>query len=112
MTQSSGVFTFPSTGHWLIHAYGTHYQNGSAVYIGLYIQTTVNNSSFVSTGVSYTNIEPILSSTSYTNNNCHQVFDVTDVSTHKVRFTISGDPNNFSTGAEWTGASFIRIGDT
>ena len=112
MTQSSGNFTFPSTGHWLIHFYSNHYQNGSAKYIGAYIQTTVNNSSYTSTAVNYTNLEPILSDTAYTQNNVHQVFDVTNVSTHKVRFTIAGNPANFTNGAEWTGASFLRIGDT
>jgi hypothetical protein len=113
MTQSNGNFTFPSTGHWFIQFYANHYQNGSARYIGAYIQTTVNTgSSYLSTAVNYTNLEPILSDTAYTQNNVHQVFDVTNVSTHKVRFTIAGNPANFTNGAEWTGVSFLRIGDT
>ena len=88
MTQSSGVFTFPSTGIWRIEFTGFWGigSNGSANSLVTRIQVTENNSSFSSAHEQQNSIN---SSSTYTYQgfyNTH-IFDVTDTSTHKVRFT-------------------------
>jgi len=47
MSESSGVFTFPSTGYWWIHAeFDAYADSDAAVQQYLMLQTTANNSSF------------------------------------------------------------------
>jgi hypothetical protein len=94
MTESSGVFTFPSTGIYLIkwHPYWNGFGSNGASdtnYCASNIQATINNSDYASiaAGVSLasSNINPKVR---YVENNTQAVFDVTDTSTHKVRFKI------------------------
>ena len=115
MTQSSGVFTFPSTGFWVLDFTlgGYNVSDNSGTYFGG--QIFFSNDS----GSSYDRI-----STGYTNMMGSQdhgiVFiksyvDVTNASTCRVKFhtnlaaskTIFGDNNEMRTGVVFT-----RIGDT
>ena len=59
MSQSSGVFTFPSTGFWLI-TFNMRYGGATndARYIWSKINTTVDNSSYDNAAISYGNINP------------------------------------------------------
>ena len=43
MTESSGVFSFPSTGIWLIEAAGAWENNGESKYNAITIDTTVDD---------------------------------------------------------------------
>ena len=122
MTESSGVFTFPSTGIYLItwHPYWNGFGSNGASdrnYCASNIQATINNSDYASiaSGVSLasSNINPKVR---YVENNTQAVFDVTDTSTHKVRFnvyieteigTLSGSSSN-----NVTYAIFQKLGDT
>lgn len=87
MSQSSGVFTFPSTGKWLI----TYNANTSATtdvyYSGGLIYSTTNNSTYNAVADCYNTI-PSGGSTKYATSTCSFLFDVTDISLCKVRFTI------------------------
>jgi len=119
MTQSSGVFTFPSTGIYLVsfgfHGEGSNTNNNRFVIGG--IDTTTDGTNFDPAGDVGTNI------LGNTNNNdtrgsgffMHQ-FDVTNVSTHKVRFWVACNNNNViffgNTGDSYTYVNFIRLGDT
>ena len=114
MTESSGVFTFPSTGIYLVNFYASLINNSTGdALIALYISPTTNDSSFTNGAVSYTSIS---SSTYYNNGTASFLFDVTNTSTHKVQFkaeniqastTLEGN-----TGQNETYATFIRLGDT
>jgi hypothetical protein len=114
MTESSGVFTFPSTGIYLVNFYSSLINNSTGdALIALYISATTNGSSFGNSAVSYTSIS---SSTYYNNGTASLLFDVTNTSTHKVQFkaeniqastTLEGN-----TGQNETYATFIRLGDT
>ena len=114
MTESSGVFSFPSTGIYLVRIMINWYADGGGVnYTRISIHTTTNNSSYSPAAYSYQGVE---SSGQNGFMSAEIFFDVTDVSTHKVKFEayasntrprISGDSNN-----NLSYVTFIRLGDT
>jgi len=114
MTYSSGVFSFPTTGIWLVEFCASVYANGTTITtLECYIETTVDNSTYTSAARGRNGIFAInAASNTYTS----FVFDVTDVSTHKVQFEISNLPTNAivnaSTSRNQTWATFTRLGDT
>ena len=102
MTESSGNFTFPSTGIYLIDmVVASDNQTTTGIY------TTTDNSS-------YDKAAEIYSDSSIQSGNCKFIFDVTDTSTHKVQFQkISGGGTVYGTTAHnQTHFTFIRLGDT
>jgi hypothetical protein len=95
MSESSGVWTFPSTGKWLIFAHGDHgINNNSSASFNIY--TTIDNSTYTFRVSGACN-----SSFASSNNttNCHYIMNVTDVSNDKVKFQTSG----YSSGATLRG---------
>lgn len=114
MTESSGVFTFPSTGIYLVHFFTNILSAAASNYIGFYTDVSTNG------GVSF----------DYANGNwdsadaaaramavsAQSLVDVTSTSDVKVRFTASasgsGHDYQGNTGVTYTGATFIRLGDT
>ena len=115
MTESSGIFTFPSTGIYRIDFYASVYISGAtSLYTRADIDHTENNgASYNSASVSYiSNPDGGIGNISI-----FSMFDVTNVSTHKVRFELgqneAGTP--VFTGASTqtrTSAMFTRLGDT
>jgi len=111
MSQSSGIFTFPSTGMYLINfqASGEADTNDSAQFMD--IQTTSNNSS-------YATAVQIYGGSQDGSWGCygHYIFDVTNTSTHKVKFIYDSNANSSliygSSTATLTGALFLRLADT
>ena len=112
MTESSGVFSFPSTGIYLIQAYGSFQQtSGAGNNNALFIYSTIDNSSYThQTGnLSFGEASPDHNAASSS-----FLFDVTDVSNCKVKFEQLGD-NGILRGASTqnrTHITFIRLGDT
>ena len=115
MASSSGVFTFPSTGFWYITAQGSFQTEGgqSDNYRQIEIQTTTNNSTY---NVAATGWNGGIDSTEYGGGFCSFIFDVTDTSNCKVRFSVDvNQANTYTLGSTedtWTGGTFIRLGDT
>ena len=114
MTQSSGVFTFPTTGYWYINFQWSGYSDSAASdYVSTIIQTTTNNSSFGSAAEVHGNIP---AENFYGSSQCTFIFDVTNTSTHKVRFMITDESSYTVTqgdsGNQRTGMTFIKLGDT
>ena len=114
MSHSSGTFTFPSTGIYLIGINGTGNSDGGGFnYVRISITVTVNDSSYLEVAGAYQGLE---------SNNHHwaaatqHIFDVTDTSTHKVKFQIQGSNTRpmcyGDTNANRTVALFTRLGDT
>jgi len=111
MSESSGVFTFPSTGIYLILSNYMFY-SGSATsqYSGLLTRVTTDNSAYSYATENYVGIV-----SNYNNGSSSFIFDVTNTSTHKVKFTyftqaavdLRGNTSN-----NMTSFSFIRLGDT
>ena len=118
MTQSSGIFTFPSTGYWYI-TFQHNFAGNTNVYekeTHCKIMTTTNNSTYAvaadgvqSSGQNNPNNVRGSASTSY-------IFDVTDTANCKVRFDIlvsdSGTATLASTDYLRTGMTFLRLADT
>ena len=113
MTQSSGVFTFPTTGIWLICLQVYFITNGGRTYVGQQHQLSTDSGSNFTTMLSgYGNG---YQSNAYIVNQTIDVYDITNTSTHKLRFRteVSDTVSVRGTTAEKrTGATFIRLGDT
>jgi len=111
MTESSGVFTFPSTGIYLIlNNYAFKTTSGGAPYHGLMTRVTTDNSSY-----SYATENYVMISSNFNNGSSSFIFDVTNTSTHKVKFTyyVNGATTLMGgTASNQTHFTFIRLGDT
>lgn len=115
MTESSGVFTFPSTGYWLLTIFAevqkdTVADNG----IEFNVDTTTNNSSYSAAaqilfGRNDATRTRLTGSTQF-------LFDVTNTSTHKCKLyvAVSQAASTLfgSTDNNKTGITFIKLGDT
>ena len=118
MSQSSGIFTFPSTGIYLIKINANYYESSSAGhnYAGFYIKYSTNSGSSYSTGSFGGSAMNNYGGTTYEHASCSMTFDVTDVSTHKISFnTITSGSTMVISGTSsynnmW--AEFTRLGDT
>ena len=118
MTQSSGEFTFPSTGYWLVRAdfsfYGTSPSNRTAAILTGTIQTTTNGSSWSSPS----SVGNQHQTSSYNTQTHHStgtssyIFDVSSTSTHKVRFRALSDSNAASSDKLDVHVLFQRLGAT
>ena len=115
MTQSSGVFTFPSTGIYLIRFIGAHTATNGINWSQTEIHTTVDNSSYVIAGYGYFSCD---SSGRWGTSLNEFMFDVTNTSTHKVKFACRGSNSESklygsnATTVNQTYATFIRLGAT
>ena len=120
MSESSGIFTFPSTGVYLVTYQGQAYQPTGEDDRGVKfkIKTTTNNAQYTISAQMYqvmlwtpNNNQP------YTSATISCVFDVTDTSTHKVKFAWgSSQGSNIylrgNTDETNTNFQFLRLGDT
>ena len=120
MTESSGVFTFPSTGIYLItwtFSANNTAATGNNRFVGGDIRITLDNSNYTSANTIYSNIpSAAMSKDSFCTGSMQHQFDVTDVTTHKVKFEVTANLNstNFagSTNTTLNSITFIRLGDT
>ena len=119
LTNTSGIFSFPSTGIYLIHAHSACESKWpdttSAIWgIRLRINTTTDNSNYSEAALGQASIQ--MNPTQLADLSCSFIFDVTNTSTHK--FNISGesyvDTTTFlgDTGSSRTGFYVIRLGNT
>ena len=120
MSQSSGVFTFPSTGIWLVRSNIQYYVTDKANrYAQTFIHGTTDNFSSVDNKLTEngTNI-PAISGANYIDVSGQTLVDCTDTSNIKVKFgfniaSTSGSPAIYgSSTANRTYFTFIRLGDT
>jgi len=112
MSNSSGIFTFPSTGIYLISTVFDFVASGSALgQADVKIWTTTDNSSYDQTTANYVSCD----SNQYTTGYTQHIFDVTNTSTHKVKFVYYTSTSATLRGATTqteTGFNFLRLGDT
>ena len=117
MSQSSGIFTFPSTGIWKMEfSINNANNNGDDRNLGGFIQCTVNNSAYSNYGATETAIARNSSSTWYMTQYCTATLDVTSTSNCKAKFKVVKVDSNTETQCESalfkTGVRFTRMGDT
>ena len=110
MTESSGVFTFPQTGIYLLMC--QHQMNTSASYAGVKLQISSDSASNWSI-VAYGEITN--TNNGYHHLTFHGVVDIQNASTYRARLICdSGNPVQYSgdSTALRNGITFIRLGDT
>ena len=113
MTESSGVFTFPSTGIYLIrYNHFFQFKDGNGTARGITIRYTTNNSSYsILTEIDRNGLDE-----GFDTRNGEAMIDVTDTSNIKVRFEVNGASTNDRTRGDSskneTYFTFIRLGDT
>jgi hypothetical protein len=120
MTESSGVFTFPSTGTYMVMVNAAFYStsgSGNSRYIIIRTQITTNNSSYTNVAMAIDNSYNFQNNVISQNASSTIFFNVTDTSTHKVKFTLSAaTPTGYylqgSTSNNETMFTFIRMGDS
>ena len=115
MSESSGIFTFPSTGIYWVQAVITYKKDAGRRYVGVNIQSTTNNSSYSEITQNYSLINPPDGNDAYANVTSNTYIDVTDTSNVKIKFngltpaTITAQGNTTQNTTTFT---FIRLGDT
>jgi hypothetical protein len=116
MTESSGVFTFPSTGYWWIRFTARFIGDGESRYLEGKIQKTTDNSTYTNGAISSCATSDFGTGNIELSSSSDFLFDVTNTSTHKVRFSIGMQNTSFSAhgtaSTNLTSMTFLRLGDT
>jgi hypothetical protein len=114
ITHSSGVFTFPSTGVYLIIFNCFIARDGNSRYNDIQISTTTNNSTYDAASVVGTSLTQTSGDESYASSSNFFTFGVTSTTTHKVRFEIYPEQQVTvygNTSLHRTSATFIKLGN-
>jgi hypothetical protein len=116
MTESSGVFTFPSTGYYLvIYDLVSNGGNSKAQYQYAHIAATTNGSTYNTAAIAGYAIDTLNYAASCT---AHAIIDVTSTSNVKVKFQVQSQSDSGDTlvvgssSIQYTGVTFVRLGDT
>ena len=115
MSQSSGIFSFPNTGMWRVMFHPRFYINNTDS-ITSTIRYSIDNFTNFVVGTEMNFGEQFGTNTGlYPTVNGEYLFNVTNISTHKVAFTVAGlDTNNYLYGNNTlnrTFVSFMRLSD-
>ena len=115
MTESSGVFTFPATGIYKVEFNPQYKCTGDDRVIESKLYTTTDGTNYNVAAYGHTSLYRD-SSNARANSFSQIMFDVTNTSTHKVKFyseyTNQSTSMLGSTSANQTTMTFIRLGDT
>ena len=120
MSHSSGIFTFPQTGIYLVRFNADAYNTSNYErIIECSIEYTTNNSSYSALQYSSGNVHNIGSYNIHSNIQVQAMFDVVNTSTHKVKFTCKAYNNesslklqSYSASGGFTYCDFTRVADT
>ena len=115
MSESGGIFTFPSTGIYLVtwQAYAETSTTSGVNAVNIYI--TTDNNTYVNRASSLFSMEYDMSGYNYGNGHASAMIDVTDVSNVKVKFRVYSAGNvawDISSAENRNCATFLRLGDT
>ena len=116
MSESSGIFSFPSTGIYEVVFRVYSYIDGENRDINAQIEATTNDSAYTTYARSTSAQFHASSSNTSANAEATLMFDVTNISTHKVRFGVTFVNDNAhlygETNSSLTWIRFTRLGDT
>ena len=112
VVAADGVFSFPTTGHYLVQAHVLFGAGAADAETNLHI--------LVTTGSGYSDATvaqgSVYNSSARTTMVAQTIVDVSNTSTHKVKFKISGNSSSNSvlggTNINYTYFTFIRLADT
>jgi len=117
--SSSGAFTFPATGYWNIFLHANWLGNANIDYLRASIAGTTDDSSYDIFATGGTASQKATGDNIYVQTTTEVLFDVTNTSTHKVRFEIdieTGTPTCLGvasgSGYNRTFMTFAKIADT
>ena len=115
MTQSSGVFTFPSTGYWLVEAVCQYYYTSGLQWHIIMIKTTTDGGSNWDTATDGKHGQDG-SSNYFAQAQSAKILDDTNTSNVKVKFSVTHQDTNAttkgSTSQNITYFNFLKLGDT
>ena len=115
MTESSGIFTFPSTGIYRVDANATLYiSGGGSDYTQVQIKATTDNSSYNASSIGFGFAD---GADKYSNIHIVSIIDVTNTTNVKVKLSVTQNSANTpklagSTSLNRTYMTFTRLGDT
>ena len=116
MSESSGVFTFPSTGFYLVMADWSLSLDDNTAWINVAIQATTDNSSYAEVAQTNAYITRTNSVNTYTSSHINTLLDVTNTTNVKVKFAVGRESNapvaRGNTSYNYTYFTFLRLGDT
>ena len=116
MSESSGVFTFPSTGFYLVMADWSLSLDDNVAWINVAIQATTDNSSYAEVAQTNAYITRTNSVNTYTSSHINTLLDVTNTTNVKVKFAAGRESNTpvarGNTNYNYTYFTFLRLGDT
>ena len=115
MSESGGIFTFPSTGIYLVtwQAYAETSTTSGVNAVNIYI--TTNNNTYSNSASSLFSMEYDYSGYIYGNGHCSAMIDVTDTSQVKVKFRVYSSGNvawDIHPSTNRNCATFLRLGNT
>ena len=115
MSESSGVFTFPSTGIYQVDFHMTEFQASYETTGGLKIEVSTNGGvAFASYAETYCTIASVSSATAYATGDARVILDVTNTSNFQVKFYVWNSSATVygSSSVNYTYATFKKLGDT
>ena len=115
MTESSGVFTFPSSGYWHVTATFTFNRfAGDDAATGVIKYSANNGGAWSNAAQIYYYLDTAAQDYGTVSGNC--LFDITDTANQKVSFKVSqdtaGNKTSGSSTVNYTYFTFIRLADT
>jgi len=113
ITESSGIFSFPSTGYWEIYIQIYGYYNGDSDNAELHIMQTHNNSSYSTKSQSYTSLNNDDGGNLYTHVNASYVFKCANTTNSKIKFKTANTSINWAADASRSDsyAIFKKLGE-
>ena len=110
LTESSGIFSFPSTGYYYINYFSSMTATVATTYMAMQLMTTPNNSTYSTASSNYGNVI----ASGQTNNSASFILKVTDITNIKFKFqseragtyTLLGN-----TSESRSGFSCVKLGD-
>jgi hypothetical protein len=112
MSHSSGIWTFPSTGFYLV-SFQIIFYNATDRYMYAYISATDDNSTYANVADASAFLQDT-SGAAQMKTSCQTILDIADTSLCKVKFNVSSNGGTVvgDTRFTSTGFNFLRLGDT
>jgi len=116
MTESSGIFTFPSTGYWYVTFDYENTSSDESSHVSAAIYATVNDSAYTMISQAYMGLRSVW----YQSIQCRAIIDVTDTANVKVAFyapdqtanTASNNTTQGNSAENKTYMTFLKLTDT